>query len=132
MKPSGSGLRLTKEQAKGMIRKKEKKEKDVDAKKQNTLFMKLWRMKKDIKYAEGVAACKKEKAWAQKVKNFWKQGISPDLELFISIPDLDAIWKLSNPTWQALEKAKKAKKPMALSQPAELMMKKKVKKLYSL
>ena len=45
---------------------------------------------KNTKYMIGITACKAEKAWVQKLKDFIRQNftIFPDSELFIFIFDL--------------------------------------------
>ena len=66
----GSGLGLTKENAEEMIAAKEKQAKETEAKKQHQTWMKIWRMERDAKYAEGVIARKQEEIVYQKLKSF--------------------------------------------------------------
>lgn len=68
LKPFGSGLGLTKENAEQMIAAKEQKEKKTEEIKQHNHFMKPWRIERDIKYTEGVAAREEERARVRKVK----------------------------------------------------------------
>jgi DDE superfamily endonuclease len=109
-KPIGSGLGLTKEQADQMIAQKMMKEKEIQEKKEHGTFMKLWRMERDTKHAEGVIARKQEKARIRRVKELMGQGLTIAPELLTPIPDPEVIWKSSDVTWQAEEEAKRKRK----------------------
>ena len=70
LKPFGSGLGLTKEDAKEMIAEKKQKNKKMEEKRQHNQFMKLRRMERDTKYAEEVTARIEERARVKKLKSF--------------------------------------------------------------
>ena len=119
LQPINSELGVTKEAAEKMIAEKEKKEAEVEAKKQHNAFLKIWQMERDTVIAAGVAARKENKARQRKFKELQKElkkqglDVPSDSELCKSIPDPEAEWEATDVTWLALQ-AKKAKE----SQPA--------------
>ena len=62
LRPTSSGLRLTKEGALEQIAIKEKKVEAVEKKKKRKNFKKIWSIKKNVKHVKEVAARKAEKA----------------------------------------------------------------------
>ncbi len=103
---------LTKEDAEQALISKFEKEQVIEKKRADAQFMKLWRMERDEIHAKGVAARRAEKARIKQLKELQKNiNIIPD-EMFQPIPDPEAIWKATDPTWLAQQEAKKqGKKP---------------------
>ena len=92
-----------------MIIAKEKQAKETEAKKQHQTWMKIWRMERDAKYAEGVIARKQERNRLQQIKELSKQDLTISSKHLIPIRDPEAIWKATDDTWQE-EERKKAKR----------------------
>ena len=65
LKPSSSGLGLTKEAAEEDITEKERKEKKAEEDKTTNVSMKIWRMERDDVQKKGVAARRAEKSRVQ-------------------------------------------------------------------
>ena len=95
-----------------MVTEKRKKEQDTKRKKDHNAFMKLWRIERDCKQKERVAAQKLEKAQVRELKECEQQGkvIPLDSPLYIPIFDPEKDWKDNNSTWQALLATKQVKK----------------------
>lgn len=110
LRSSGSGLGLTKEKAQEMISEKIRTEKEVERKKTDNAFMKIWRPERDLQLANGVAARKSERARLKKVKELKAKGFPVPPELDVVIPDHSQFWMKTNPTWLAQVAAKNAKK----------------------
>ena len=92
-----------------MIAAKEKQAKETEAKKQYQTWIKIWRMERDAKYAEGVIARKQERNRLLQIKELSKQDPAISSKHLIPIPDPESIWKATDVTWQEVER-KKAKK----------------------
>lgn len=113
-RPSGLGSELSEENSEeneqDIIEEEARKAKEAEAKEQQDSLMKLWRIEKNAKHVEGIAARKAEKARVRKIKELLKQGLAipPDSELLAPIPDPEAIWKATDVIWQE-EEAKKTR-----------------------
>ena len=60
--------------------------------------MEIWRMKRDVKYAEGLIARKQERNRLRQTKLLSKQDLAISSEHLIPIPDPEAIWKATDVT----------------------------------
>jgi hypothetical protein len=83
-------LRLTKEDAERAIAAKFQKEQNIEQKKINANFMKMWRMKRDEMHAKDVAARKAEKSRIKQVKEMTKNHLFIPVELLQPIHDPEA------------------------------------------
>ena len=63
---------LTKENTEEMIAAKEKQAKETEAKKQHHTWIKIWRIERDAKYAEGVIARKQGRNRLRQIKELSK------------------------------------------------------------
>ncbi len=88
--PETGDLGLTKEDAERAIAAKFQKEQDIEQKKINANFMKMWRMERDEMHAKGVAARKAEKARIKQVKEMTKNRLFIPVELLQPIHDPEA------------------------------------------
>ena len=111
LKPDQSGrLGLTKEDADIALAAKLQKKAELEKKRADRNFMKMWRMERDEMHAKGVAARKQEKARIKQVKEFEKQQVFISVELLHPIHDPEAEWKATNQTWIAEENKKQMAK----------------------
>ena len=103
-------LGLTKEDAKRAITERQRKDEQMDKKREHNNFMRIWQMKRDSVHAEGVIARKNEKIRIKHVKDPSKQRVSKSDEMLNPTDDPEAIWKSSDITWQTEETKKRRRK----------------------
>ena len=104
------GLGLIKEDAERAIAEKQLKKKEAEKRKSHNNFMKMWRMERDQKHVEGVAARKDEKARVKNIKDLMKQEKPIPGHLLTPIEDPEAVWKTTNHIWLEEEAKKDAAK----------------------
>jgi hypothetical protein len=82
LRPQSGNLGLTKEDAEQAIATKLQKEQEMEKKRANANFMKMWRMERDEVHAKGVAARRAEKARIIQLKELQKTSISSQMRCF--------------------------------------------------
>ena len=99
LKPDQSErLGLIKEDADIALAAKLQKEADLEKKRTERNFMKMWRMERDEMHVKEVAARKQKKARIKQIKELEKQQVFIPIKLLQPIRDPEAEWKTSNET----------------------------------
>ena len=80
----------------GLVAHYIQKDQEIEKKKENNNFMKLWRTERDEIHVKGVTARKAERDRVKRLKEIQKGPGAISVEMNEEIPDPEALWKATN------------------------------------